>query len=98
LFKQCPKCKIESDIPDYLKVCFKCSYPKHDRYFWENGKKGDKVYISGNISPEKELIPHAYGPHTVHDVKKRTLTSSNDTIFNHYEDTLLILKKENKNG
>jgi len=99
LFKQCPRCLEEKEIPKYLKVCFKCAYPKHDRYFWKFAKVGDKVYLSGNTARGTALIPHAYGPHTVHDVVKRTLlSSSNGKTFPEAEDNLLCLKKENING
>lgn len=98
MYPKCPRCGKKREIPQWLKVCFKCAYPKHDRYFWEDAKIGDKVFISGNVSRGSVLIPRAYGPHTVHNTTMRTLISgSNGREFNHPEDSLLCLK-ENEDG
>lgn len=90
---------MKKEIPDYLEVCFKCAYPKYDRYYWETANVGDTVYISGNTSKDGTLIPCSYGPHTIRNVILRTLLSGgNGKTFNHHEDSLLCLKKENEHG
>ena len=96
--KKCPRCQQSVEIPPWLKICFKCAYPKHERYYWKDAKVGDVVYLSGNITRGSTLIPHTYGPHTIEDVEKRIIRSGSthpaaDKTFNHLEDSLLSKKE-----
>lgn len=94
---KCPQCKCGT-VPHFLEVCLKCAYPEYDQVHWKNVVEGAIVWIAGNDSTSGVMLPRAYGPHIVKDVKKRVLISGNwypedSRTFNHPEEYLLVKRE-----
>lgn len=61
---------------------------------WTEVAVGDKVWVVGLA----EGVPHAYGPHFVHDLAERTLRNGSGRTFYERSDGLLTQVEDGKDG